>query len=68
MIHRKRQEEQDYTEWENHAFSVLSEYHKLLLEWRSNAPESADDIPDKWTIVNKVDKQNDKIYRKFISA
>ena len=21
-----------------------------------------------WTIVNKVDKQNDKIYRKFISA
>ena len=23
---------------------------------------------DIWTIVNKVDKQNDKIYRKFISA
>lgn len=47
MIHRKRQEEQDYAEWENHAFNVLSEYHKLLIDWRNNAPESADDIPDK---------------------
>ena len=57
MIHRKRQEEQDYAEWENHAFSVLSEYHKLLLEWRSNAPESADDIPDKHFVesINTLD-------------
>lgn len=57
MIHRKRQEDQDYAEWENHAFRVLSEYHKLLLEWRSNAPESADDIPDKHFVesINTLD-------------
>lgn len=57
MINRKRQEEQDYTEWEKHAFSVLSEYHKLLLEWRSNAPESADEIPDKHFVesINTLD-------------
>ena len=57
MIHRKRQEEQDYAEWENHAFSVLSEYHKLLIQWRSNAPESADDIPDKHFVesINTLD-------------
>lgn len=57
MINRKRQEEQDYTEWENHAFNVLSEYHKLLIKWRGNAPESADDIPDKHFVesINTLD-------------
>lgn len=57
MIHRKRQEEQDYAEWENHAFNVLSEYHKLLIDWRNNSPESSDDIPDKHFVesVNTLD-------------
>lgn len=47
MIQRKKQEDQDYAEWENHAFRVLSEYHKLLLEWRKKAPATAEETPDK---------------------
>ena len=54
MIHYRKQ---DYAEWENHAFNVLSKYHKLLLEWRKNAPEKADDIPDKHFVesINTLD-------------
>ena len=57
MIHRKRQEEQDYAECENHAFNVLSEYHKLLLKYRSKDPVSSDDIPDKHFVecINTLD-------------
>lgn len=47
MINCRRRENREYAEWENHAFYVLSEYHKMLLEWRKNAPESAEDIPNK---------------------
>ena len=42
-----KQEEMDYTLWENHAFKVLSEYHRLLLEWRDKAPATAEETPDK---------------------
>lgn len=40
LIQRRKQEEQDYKEWENNAWLVLSDYFKLLCRWRDEyAPE-----------------------------
>lgn len=37
-------------------------------EKEKTTPTAEPATEQQWTIVNKVDKQNDKIYRKFISA
>lgn len=47
IIRNRRKEAEDYAEWERNAWISLSEYYKLLCQWREEyAPASETDTPD----------------------
>lgn len=58
VIHNKRKEAADYAEWEHNAWTALSEYYKLLCQWREEyAPESDTDLPDALFLESLINRE-----------
>ena len=70
MITRRREEEIEYKEWESNAWNVLTDYCKLLREWRSRYEplDPEDDVDPLYVEALKNFDYSDYLFDKFVRS